>query len=167
MKRVSMFLLPIAALLLLGGIFLAKWWKNTISGLNPSPLPMSEGIEIEDNGRSLLKNFGMTDENATGLKNVSEEAGVGVVQWGDDEHKSFTVVANVESMPGTWVQAWIQREDGSYMKIGTLREQKAGFILDYTLPEGAAEPKAVVVTREKVNDNTMEEKLLEGAVSAE
>ncbi len=167
MKRVSMYLLPIAALLLLGGIFVSKWWKNTTSGLNPSPLPMSEGIEIEDNGRTLLKNFGLTDDNATGLKNVSKETGVGVVQWGDEARKSFTVVANVENVPGTWVQAWIMNADGTFTKIGTLTEQKAGYILDYKLSANQEAPTGVVVSREKTNDNTIEEKLLEGTVSAE
>lgn len=165
MKRASSFLLPIVALLLVGGIISYKWWNATLSGLHPSPLPTSEGIKIEDGGRTLLKNFGMK-ETGSELKNVSKENAVAVVQWSDDK-KSFTVIANVEEVAGTQVQAWLQNSDDSLTKLGTLRKEKAGFILDYKPKAAWDKPMTLVISREKKNDNVMEEKLLEGEVGAQ
>ncbi len=164
MKRTAMFLLPIAVLLVLGGAVIYKWWRSSVAGMSPTPIPQNEGIVVDD-GKTLLKNFGMTETNATQLQNVSGETAVGVVRWSADM-KSFTVVANAEQAKGKNLDVWLQSGDAAPVRIGTLRQEKAGFLLEYKPKTPLAAQTTLIIVRDTPGSKTIGTKLLQGTISA-
>ena len=61
--------------------------------------------------------------------------------------------------------AWIENADGNIVKLGTLKVEKAGFLLDYISRVSLTGELTIIVSKETKNDNFLEKTLLEGALS--
>jgi hypothetical protein len=76
---------------------------------------------------------------------------------------SLTVLANLETpKPGYFYQAWLAN-DNSYISLGKMELAKGGYLVDFSSSKYYSDYKKVVVTLEKVFNNTPETHILEGS----
>ena len=167
-RQTILFLLPILALLLIGGTYTFKWWRARTSISRPTPTTLEEGINIEEEGKSLIEDFGLSEENSTQLKPSEGVSGVGVANVGDDG-KELTIIASLPEPSGedagAVYQIWVQRDGGEFEKLGTMRREKGGYLLDVSKAESFPETFVVMISLERTNDNTVEKEMMRGQIS--
>ncbi|HKY73926.1 MAG TPA: anti-sigma factor [Patescibacteria group bacterium] len=165
MNKNPMFLLPAFVILILGGYLGVKWWKSQIALQKPSIL--TEGVSLDERGQSLLKTYGLSEQQAAQLKAVEGSDAYGVVRW-NTEKTSLTVLASLPSIKTGAYQVWLTPDDGKQTKLGSMRIEKGGYVLDYVLKKELLPSKfVVVVSKELKNDAVLEEKLLEAEVQTQ
>lgn len=165
MNKNPMFLLPAFVILILGSYLGVKWWKSQLAIQKPSIL--TEGVSLDERGQSLLKTYGLSEQQAAQLKAVGDSDVYGVVRW-NAEKTSLTVLASLPSLKSGTYQAWMTPDGGKQIKLGSMRMEKGGYVLDYVLKKEQLPPKFVlVVSKELKNDAVLEEKLLEAEVQTQ
>ena len=161
MKQNPMVLLPIVLVVILGAYLGIRWWNSRVETL-PKQM-ISENAAVDEQGQTLLKNFKMTEQNTVQLKPVNQgDQSYGVVRWSDNK-ESLTVVASLPVLTKGSYEAWMS--DGQKTtKLGTLRVEKGGYLLDYKGTSTLSSTFTVTVSRELKNDDSIEEQILEGTV---
>jgi hypothetical protein len=165
MKNNPMFLLPTILVLVIGGYLVFSWWRGATDSM-PKPQVPEESYMVDERGQSLLEQFGATEDRAIQLKAEEGVEGYGVVQWSEDK-SSMTVLASLAQPTTGRYQAWVRSSDGSVKKLGTLRMQKAGYILDLKLGTAVNTNDQILVSLEGTDDQTLEKVLLVGVVPEE
>ena len=163
MKDKVMFLLPILVLVFLGVFYSYRWWSAK-NRLRAPEISDQGNVEISEQGNSLLQKFGVPKQNSIQMQGVDDSEGLGVVNWSDDK-KSLTIVATLPELRSGYYQAWLENADGNIIKLGTLKVEKAGFLLDYVSRVPLIGELTIIVSKETKNDNFLEKTLLEGALS--
>lgn len=159
------FLLP-AALLIVGAFFYFK------SQFAPSDdigrVPEGEGIKIEDRATDLLNTLGVRGDHTVQLHAVGELSGsdaFGVVSWSEADGKiSLTVTASLPDPAGRTYYAWLV-QGPTVLRIGALRSEKAGYILDFSGDTSLAEYTTVVVSSEPRDGYQITHPVLEGDIT--
>jgi len=167
-RQTILFLLPILALLLIGGTYTFKWWRARTSVPRPTPTTLEEGINIEEEGKSLIENFGLSEENSVQLKASEGVSGVGVANLSDDR-KELTIIASLPELTGenagSKYQVWMQTESNQLEKIGEMRLEKGGYVLDVSNSQALPEFFSLVISLEKIDDETIEKEMMRGQIS--
>lgn len=162
MKINQMYLLPIILVSVLGAYLGMKWWNSQTANM-PQPA-LTEGLSVDERGESLLKQFGLNKDRSAQLKGTSE--GYGVVRWSEDK-KSMTSVADLPVISAGMYQVWLKDAQGVVTKLGTMRHDKGGYVLDYKSKLSLPSSFSVVISKEMKNDGQIEEVILEGEVATE
>ncbi len=162
MKEKIMFLLPIFLVLCVGVFFSYRWWKARTNVSSLSNIPVNEGIEVGEREQSLLKKFGVKNQNSIELYPVEGAQGYGAVNWSDDK-KTVTVVAALPDLNSGVYQVWITR-DSKVARLGTLVKEKAGYVLDYSVKTPLTGEIKITISVEQKNDTTLEKPILEGTI---
>lgn len=161
MRRVFLGLLLL--LLVGGGVY---WWGRQYR--EGAPEPMAEVLPWTDEEESLLEaRVGMIipeDGEKARLEDVSGGAALGVatrkVEEGVFKH---TIIADLpEVAGGEFYQGWLA-EGEELVATEKLEEEKGGWVLEYTSEEDKSDLNQAIVTREAVDDDQPEEKVLEGS----
>ena len=163
MKDKVMFLLPILVLVFLGVFYSYRWWSAK-NRLRAPEISDQGNVEISEQGNSLLQKFGVPKQNSIQMQSVDDSEGLGVVNWSDDK-KSLTIIGTLPELRSGYYQAWLENADGNIIKLGTLKVEKAGFLLDYVSRVPLTGELTIIVSKETKNDNFLEKTLLEGALS--
>lgn len=164
MKQNPMILLPIVLVLIFGVYLGSKWWSTRVETL-PKQI-ISENAAVDEQGQALLNNFKLTEQNAVQLKPVNQgDQAYGVVRWSDDK-ASLTIVASLPVLTKGSYQTWMSDGDKT-TKLGVLRIEKGGYLLDYKGIDVLPSAFLVTVSKELNNDEVIEEKILEGTVQIE
>lgn len=165
MKTRDIVIGAIVLVVLISGVLIIKRAKNR-AALLPTPTPsIQERVQKTFNGLVIP-----TDRENTDLTAVGGAEGIGVAsrKYSGGTY-SITVMADLpEPKSGYFYQAWIVRgstgdSDFSYISTGALRLAKGGYISDFTSSKDYSGYKKVVVTLEKISDNTPESHVLEGS----
>ncbi len=161
--------LTIAAIVLvIGGLgyFLFRQGQEVEEG----PVVESEDIVAEERANELLQQLNVElpeDVDRVNLREVGESGAAGVVTRSREEgEREIRVLAALpEPVSGEFYAAYLSspNEELEDIYLGRLREAKGGFILETLTEASAQEYPNVKVTREKVDDEQVEEVLLEGA----
>jgi hypothetical protein len=145
----------------LSGYFLIKNNQNKKAIANSSPTPSIE--------QQITQKFGniKIPENAdkADLTNVVP-GGIGMGEAARTYEKgkyALTVLADLpEPKAGYFYQGWLS--DGkTFLSLGKLRVAKGGYLVDFSATKDYTSYKKVVVTTEKIFDNTPETYVLEGS----
>ena len=163
MKEKIMFLLPIFLVLCVGVFFSYRWWKARVQTSSLSDIPVNGGVEVGEREQSLLKKFGMQNQNSIELSSIDNTQGYGAVNWSDDK-KTVTVVAALPDLKNGVYQVWVTR-DSKLTKVGTLVKEKAGYVLDYSVKTPLAGEVEITISVEQKNDTTLEKPILEGTIA--
>lgn len=162
MKINQMYLLPIILVSVLGLYLGMKWWNSQTANM-PQPA-LTEGLSVDERGESLLKQFGLNKDRSVQLKGAGE--GYGVVRWSEDK-KSMTAVADLPVLKTGIYQVWLKDAQGAVTKLGTMRYDKGGYVLDYKSKLSLPSSFSMVISKELKNDGQMEQNILEGDVKTE
>lgn len=160
LKQLLPFVFPTAAIVLVA-ILAVRWYRLRSERMGQIS-EFAEGVEIEDltdNGMMMVNdydNVAMTSQDETAEGQIRYELADGRVR--------FSVTAYLPEEDGVTYQVWLQDLEGtSIRRAFTLEMLKGGYtgsaaISDETLPF------EVLVSREMVNDNAVEEVLLRGTL---
>lgn len=82
----------------------------------------------------------------------------------EDGQFTLTILADLpDPESGKIYQAWLTVGDGQQLSLGTLRQAKGGWLLEYTSSTDYSAYNDVTITLEKTLDNTPEEVVLRGS----
>jgi hypothetical protein len=160
-RQAVVFLMPIAALLIIGAIIGMNWWKGRVVKQEPSPIPFTQETELSEEGQDLAVKNGMNKEDSIQLKKVKETVeGIALANLSDDR-KSLTVAASLPEITKGYYQVWLQK-DGNTVWIGVLEMSKAGYMLDYQSATPISEDTRVVISQEMTKRAPIENELMGG-----
>jgi hypothetical protein len=160
------FIFPLAAIVLV--MILAVRWYRLRNDQVGQISEFAEGVEIENLTESerdkVIK--GASEGAKTDLQKTNEKDDiVGEVRYELSEGKVlFTVNADLPILDAGMYQVWLKDpKSESIKKAFVLEETKGGYTGSAAIAESAL-PFEVVVTREKNNDDAMEEVVLRGTI---
>lgn len=99
------------------------------------------------------------------LNKISDIEGTGIAtrkyQNGKFSHMILADLPDPEN--GMFYQGWLQKDEGNIISTGKLRLAKGGYLLEFESNIDYSDHKKVFVTLEKVLDNNLEKRILEGS----
>lgn len=171
MKKALSYALPAAALIIL--VLLAfRWLSNRPnSGMISDTAQSAEGIEINDLTNDTVKPTGISDMESVQLSepdNAMDTTPVqGEIRYAPlkDDTTRFTVSADLPELKTDegFYQLWVEGEKGR-KKAMKLVVGKGGYMAEGALSSEFNQVK-VIISKEKVDDDTVEEVKLEGTVN--
>jgi len=167
MKKALSFLFPLAALLLIA-ILAFRWMTNKPAAPQGSISQSAEGIEISDFTDDDLSPQGVEDMESVKLSSPTGEASAqGQIRYAQDEANNktqFTVAATLPELNADegFYQLWFEGDKGR-KKAMKLVIGKGGFMGEGALTSDFDTVK-VLISKEKVDDDTLEELRLEGTL---
>ena|SRR3989344_838575 len=133
------------------GVLLFKKLKTPKVLPTPIPQEISFKNDLEDSFNFYIPDNVKTVE----LKDISGGNGRGIAT-------STDILADIQDPASSYFyQAWLE-DNGKFVSLGKLRTAKGGWLLEY---DGSKYPeyKKLVVSLEKVFDNLLEKRILEGS----
>lgn len=145
---------------LVAGVLIIKNIQNKKAASLPTPTPSIESRVTQKFGNITIP----SNADKADLNDVSGGQGIGEAAKTYENGKyTITVLADVpEPSAGYFYQAWIVK-GLTYTSIGKLRVAKGGYLVDFSVNKDYRDSTKVVVTLEKVFDNTPEKTILEGS----
>lgn len=157
----------IGAAVLLAIVGIIYWRQSSKEEISEVPAP--ETLSVEDKLEDKFKYDIPEDVDKAELKDVSGgNASAIATRKFEGEKYSSTILADLEDpASGAFYQGWLMKgEEGkegySVISLGKFTIAKGGWMLDYSSKNDYSDFDRVVVTLEKVFDNTPEKKILEG-----
>lgn len=147
-------------IILVSGIILIRRARNSNIQNLPSRTPnIQQRVEGKFPGFNVPANADRAE-----LTEVSGGQGIGeATRTFENGTFSLTVMADLpDPAAGYFYQGWIVK-DNTYLSLGKLEAAKGGFLVNFTSFTNYSDYKKVVVTQEKVFDNTPETHILEGS----
>ena len=151
-------------LLLLSGVI---YWRQTT---RPEETKVPETLSVEDQLEEKFKFEIPEDVDKAELKDV---AGVGATaiatrKYEDGKYTHTALVDIADPEVGTFYQGWVVMgeegsEDFSIVSTGKLNLAKGGWMVEFESSTDYSDHDKILITQEKLFDNTPEEKLLEGS----
>lgn len=143
--------LVVLVLLILGALWVRKIRKDR------TPTLVDTTPTVEERVTNSFGNFNIpNDVEKKELKDVSGGNGFGIAT----ENMVLADLSDPDS--GYFYQVWLEK-DGTLLSLGKMRMAKGGWILEKNIG-GYSGYQKVFVSRERVFDNTLEAKLLEGSL---
>ena len=147
---------------LIAGVLWFRNLKNRKPVSIPPPPPISiikKKVPQKCGGLKIPANADKAD-----LKDVSGGVGLGeAVRTYQNGKFSLTILAGLpDPKTGYFYQGWIVNGT-TYLSLGKLRVAKGGYLVDFRSTTNYSNIKNVVVTLEKVFNNTPETRILEGS----
>lgn len=166
LKQFLPFVFPTAAIILVA-ILAFRWYRMRNDQIGKIS-EFAQGVKIEDLTEAERKSAlsGVKDVKTLPLQAENDDA-MGEVRYefGDGKVK-FTVTANLPKEDAMY-QVWLKEVDGQAIrKAFSLKMMKGGYTGSAAISAETL-PFEVVVSKEKVDDNLMEEILLRGVLQAE
>lgn len=151
----------IILLIVLGAYFFIKKTKKSELQAIPYPTP-----SVED--RVSVKFGGLTipnDLDKAELKGVADKDALGIATRKYSNGKFvLTVLGDLaEPKAGYFYEAWLLGNNKELVSLGTLRQAKGGYLVDFTSSKDYSSLDSIFVTVEKKHDVTPEEHVLEGS----
>ena len=139
-------------------VYFVKTPKNNKLKVTEVPTPsIKERIEgvfnvriPEDVDKAELRDVGGGD--ASGIATRKTDNGVFVL----------TILADLDDPEDGFYQGWLKKGEEK-VKVGSLRQAKGGYILEYSSSKGLEDYNTVVVSLEKDNDQEIGKVILEGS----
>lgn len=136
-------------IIILGALYYKKV-KTTKVSVSPTPVSIIFQEDIENSFK-----FDIPDDvNTIELKDVSGGDGRGIAT----EKEILVDIENPQS--GYFYEGWLEK-DGNLISIGKLQMAKGGWLLEYDKSK-YEEYKKIIVSLEKINNSTIEKRILEG-----
>ena len=161
------FIFPSAAIILV--VILAFRWYRLRNDQVGKISEFAQGVEIEDLTEAERSSTlsGVKDVKAVELQGDVEET-MGEIRYElSDDKVKFSVTATLPQEDGSQYQVWLKEVDGQAVrKAFTLEMLKGGYSGSAAISTETL-PFEVVVSKEVVNDNLMEQILLRGVVEVE
>lgn len=150
----------IVLVILIAGVLLIRNARNKSLTNVPSPTPSIEQQVTQKFGNLTIP----ANADKADLTDVSGGQGMGEAARTFENGKfSLTVLADLPSpKAGYFYQGWIFNGTAD-ISLGKLRIAKGGYLIDFTSTKDYSSYSKVVVTLEKVFDNTPETHILEGS----
>ncbi|OGJ41343.1 MAG: hypothetical protein A2378_03095 [Candidatus Pacebacteria bacterium RIFOXYB1_FULL_44_10] len=165
-RQTISFLLPILVVILIGATFSYRWWSSRTTSLTPSPIPLSEGMRLEEQTSSTLERLGLTDRQNVSLEPQNGTVGSAMVSLSEDG-KGFTAILSTEDQDSTY-EVWMQTSGGAnQVKLGKMRFEKAGFVLDFSQSTALENTFTVSISKETTIDGVQETVVFSGNVNRE
>ncbi|MBT3249647.1 MAG: hypothetical protein HOA24_05240 [Candidatus Pacebacteria bacterium] len=167
LKQFLPFIFPSAAIILV--VILAFRWYRLRNDQVGKISEFAQGVEIEDLTEAERSSTlsGVKDVKAVELQGDVEET-MGEIRYElSDDKVKFSVTATLPQEDGSQYQVWLKEVDGQAVrKAFTLEMLKGGYSGSAAISTETL-PFEVVVSKEVVNDNLMEQILLRGVVEVE
>lgn len=142
----------IVILLIIGGAYLYKYLKKPRTQ-TPTPSPAS--IEIRKDFSDSFKINIPDNVNTIELKDITGGDSRGIAT------DSEILVDAADPNLGYYYEAWLESSD-KLVSLGKLKVAKGGWLIEYDKSKNLNSTK-VVISIEKVNDNKIEKRILEGS----
>lgn len=145
--------------LVVGGLV---WWRQQEPQESVLDLPTEEEA-LEDTVDTFLRDRGLVLPEDSDRANLADQANSGAtgvaVRKQEATGTEVTVMAALPDLTDGVYVAWVRQDDGKYLKLGTLRASKGGWLLDYS---GKAElmSEEVVVSREDSSQVTTPDEIM-------
>lgn len=148
----------VVILLIIGGVYLFKYLKKDKAVL-PTSSPVSYEFKKDFDTESgyldsFLKNI-PDNVNTIELKDITDGDSRGIAT------DSEILVDAADPDSGYYYEAWLESSD-KLVSLGKLKVAKGGWLIEYDKSKNAGSTK-VVISLEKVNDNKIEKRILEGS----
>ena len=167
LKQFLPFIFPSAAIILV--VILAFRWYRLRNDQVGKISEFAQGVEIEDLTEAERSSTlsGVKDVKAVELQGDVEET-MGEIRYElSDDKVKFSVTATLPQEDGSQYQVWLKEVDGQAVrKAFTLEMLKGGYSGSAAISTETL-PFEVVVSKEVVNDNLMEQILLRGVLETE
>lgn len=133
------------------GVIVYRQNKANKAIQSPTPVPINFENELEDSFK-----YDIPDNvNSIELKDVSGGNGRGIATEKE-------ILADIEDPAlGYYYEAWLQNSNGNLVSIGRLQVGKGGWLLMYDKSK-YSDHNNIIVSLEKLNDSSIEKRVLEG-----
>jgi hypothetical protein len=139
----------IIALIIIGVVFY-KRNKVAKTNLTPTPAQITFEKELEDSFKYDIPDNASSIE----LKDISGGNGRGIATEKE-------ILADIEDpASGYFYQGWLEN-NGVFISLGRLQMAKGGWLLEYDKSK-YEEYKKLIISLEKINNSTIEKRILEG-----
>lgn len=151
--------LVVLVVLITGALLIRRARDGKLQNLPISTPSISQDLESKFPGLTVPANA-----DRANLSDVTGGQGMGEAIRGiKNGLLSLTVLANLEApKSGYFYQAWLVNGN-SYISLGKMELAKGGYLVDFSSSKYYSDYKKVVVTQERVFDNTPETHILEGS----
>jgi hypothetical protein len=147
--------------ILLSGLLLTACSKNSGNSNTDITPTTTERVNqfLTDKGINLptgVKRADLSEANSSGGTGVAtQDASAG--------KNNYAVIADLPELnKGTYV-AWLKNEAGEILKLGNLKSEKGGMMVDYSTAKDVSTLKQVVVSQEETVGNAPTNVVLEGS----
>lgn len=172
LKDLLPFVFPVAAMILV--VVLAVRWYRLRNETTGQISQFAEGVPIEDLSQSEMGEVihGVGDVKTAQLTPVTKDdtmtGMMGDIRYEIKDGKvRFTVQAALPDLESSIYQVWLKEVDGTSMrKAFVLQANKGGYVGSAAISADTL-PFEVVVSREAVDDDRVEEVLMNGTIQAE
>jgi len=132
----------------------------------PKTSPVSTETPIETIEQKMEGTFKLNipeDVDKVELKDISGGLGSGIATRKYENGKfEYTILADLpDPENGTFYEGWLIKDDQT-ISTGNMKIAKGGYLLNFISNKDYSDYKEVVVTLEKTDDQTPEERILEG-----
>lgn len=164
MEKFAPYIFPTIALLIV--VFLTFRWYNMRTQRDGEISQFAEGVEIENLSESELDGVLKGTDDMKTVKMINSGEGSGEIRYEIKNGRVlFTVNAQLPELTDGNYQVWLKSvEKDDYRKAFSLEYGKAGYYGSAALSEEVL-PFEVVVTKEMINDDQVEEVLLNGVIN--
>ena len=166
MKKYLPFIFPAIAILIV--IFLAVRWYNLNTDKKGQVNEFAQGIEVEDiDLQDIMAKNGAKDLEKVDL-NDNEGKSLGSIRYQIENQKvQLSVLASLPELTAGRYQVWFKQVDSDAVKKAfVLSEAKGGFLGSAAISADVL-PFEVVVSKELVDDNILEEIVLKGLMTGQ
>lgn len=151
-------------LLLLAGVI---YWRQT-TRLEETRVP--ETLSVEDQLEEKFKFEIPEDVDKAELEDVADVGATAIAtrEYQDGRYTHTALVDIADPEMGTFYQGWIVKgeegsDDYSIVSTGKLKLAKGGWMVEFESSIDYSDHDKILITQEKILDNTPEDKLLEGS----
>lgn len=167
MKKFLPFVFPAIATVIV--LLLAWRWFSLRTQKDDTSAPFAEGVEIENLSQSEVSDSltGVGDYETVDMV-AEDESSMGDIRYEiKDGRVTLSVMANLPELEEGVYQVWFKEIDGEALRRAfTLEMSKGGYLGSAAISESVL-PFEVLVSREMVTDDIVEQVLLRGTVTAE
>lgn len=150
----------IVLVILISGALIIRNNRKAVSINTPLPTPNFQKVENNFPSIKVPANADRID-----LKAISIDGGMGEAFRTYQNGKiNLTVMANMQDIkPGYFYQAWLTKDNTTNLSLGKMTFAKGGYISEFDANKDYSDHKRVMVTLERVFDNSPETLVLEGS----